>query len=323
MNGMQKPTFIVGIRRSGSTLWRRILEQNKEIAVFGEMQFLWPWERDFSDFLKRDIGDLSNDKNVLKMIEIIFSNPPLPHISFLKLRWGFWESLRKINDKELRDRICSRILNSDRSIESIFKALTEETTKHLGYDRFAIKFPVYFNHIPTLLKWYPNAKIVHITRDPRAIAASKKNDPGGTAKLKAKYPKYSYLIEKAMTVFVIFQYNWSAKVHNKYKYLKNYKLFKYEDLLWDPKNTIRELCNFSDLQFKEEMLSPSKGRVSSIDGRKRSGFDKRAAYRWKEKLTPLEEKIVTLFTKRSMKILEYNPSIHPIFQEIKIYNNVE
>jgi len=323
MEEIKKPIFIVGIRRSGSTLWRRILERNKDIAVFGEMQFLWPWERDFSDFLKRDIGDLSNDKNVLKMIRIIFSDSPPPHISFLKLRWGFWELLREINDGDLESIIHVRILESDRSLGSIFRALLEETTKYLGYTRFAVKFPVYFNRISTLMKWYPNAKIIHISRDPRAITASKKNDPGGTAKLKAKYPKYSYLIEKAMTVFVIFQYNWSAKVHNKYKYLKNYKLFKYEDLLWDPENTIRELCNFSDLRFKEEMLSPSKGRVSSIDGRKRSGFDKKAAYRWKEKLTPLEEKIVTLFTKRSMKILEYDPSVHPIFQEIKIYNNAE
>lgn len=313
MNGIDSPIFIVGIRRSGSTLWRRILEKNGDLAVYGEMQFLWPWEKDFPFFLRKYVGNLSIDENIKRMVDFIFSDHP-PKIRLLELRWGFWETLRKNNDEELKEAIIKRITESNRSIESVFKAITEETTKHLGFQRYMIKFPVYFNHVHTLLEWYPKSKIVHITRDPKAISMSKKNDPGGTARLKSKYPYLSYLLEKAMTLFVVYQYNWSARVHNAYKSNSNYALFHYENLLLDPEKTIKELCEFTGLTYNKEMLFPSKGRFSSIDGKRRSGIDKKSGIRWKKKITPFEKKFITFCTKKSMEKLEYDPTTHLIFR---------
>lgn len=317
MSGIEEPIFIVGIRRCGSTLWRRIFEKNDNLAVYGEMQYLWPWEKDFPFFLRRYIGSLSIDENVDKIVDLIFLDPP-PRIRLLGLRWGFWETIRSINDEKLKGAIIKRIKESDRSIESVFKALSEETTKYLGSNRFVIKFPVYFNHINKLLDWYPNSKIVHITRDPRAISMSKKNDPGGTSRLKAKFPHLSYFLEKIMILFVIFQYNWSAMVHKKYKNNCNYALFHYEDLLLDSEKIIKELCKFTGLSYNEEMLFPSKGRLSSISGNSRDGIDKKSGRLWVEKITPLEKKLITSCTKKSMEKLEYNPETHQIFRMEKI-----
>jgi len=312
MNEIDKPIFIVGIRRSGSTLWRRIFEKNDEVAVYGEMQFLWPWEKDFPFFIRKYVRDLSNDKNIIKMIDSIFSNNP-PRIRLMNLRWSFWEFLRKVNDDKLKKAIIARINKSDRSVENIFKAFIEETTKYLGFKRCIVKFPMYFNHINTLLSWYPNSKIIHITRDPRAISLSKKNDSGGTARLKLKYPYFSNILEKIMILFVIFQYNWSARIHIKFKNNENYALFQYEDLLLNPKKTISKLCDFTGLKYSNEMLNPSEGRFSSIDGKSRKGIEKKLGYQWKKNISPFEMKFITFFTKKSMKKMKYDGSSHDIF----------
>lgn len=313
MDKISKPIFIVGIRRSGSTLWRRILEKNDRIMVYGEMQYLWPWEKDFNFFLKKNIGEFSDDEKIKKMVDLIFSNPP-PNLRLFDLRLGFWEFLRENNNSELKEKITNRIIKSDRSIGSIFKAILEETTKNMGFERYAIKFPVYFNYIDKLLDWYPESRIVHITRDPRAIYVSKKNDPGGTARLKSKYPYFKYPIEKFMVFFVIYQYNWSAKIHGEFKRLKNYTLFHYEDLLYNPEKTIQGLCNFLDLVYDKEMLFPSRGRFSSVTGLQREGIEKKSGYHWKDNINYFEEKIITVFTKKSMKKMDYDPLIHPIFE---------
>jgi len=311
---MDNPIFIVGLPRSGSTLWAKIIERNENILRFREMFFLRPWGKDFRYFYRKKVGDLSVENNISKMITLIFSDEKTFGID-----GTFWEDMGKFNDDKLKEKIHKKILESDKSLENIFKIIIEETTKFKGYDRCFVKFPVYFNYISKLLEWYPQCKIIHITRDPRAIAISKTNDPGGTQKLIKKYSQInhiSYFIKKIMIVFVIFQYNWESKVHIKCKKFKNYALFRYEDLLLNPEKTIRELCEFSEIEFNKKMLYPGGGEESSLTGKKRKGFDKKAASRWEKAISPFEKKIVTFFTKNSMKRFGYDPVCHPVFKDV-------
>ena len=111
MKEIERPIFIVGIRRGGSTLWRRIFEKNNNLAVYGEMQFLWPWEKDFSFFLRKYVGNLKADENIRRLVDLMFSDPP-PRIRLLELRMGFWETLRKNNDEELKEKIINRLTKS-------------------------------------------------------------------------------------------------------------------------------------------------------------------------------------------------------------------
>lgn len=311
---MDNPIFIVGLPRSGSTLWAKILEKNENILRFREMFFLRPWRKDFRYFYRKKVGDLSINKNISKMITLIFSDKKKSGIDET-----FWEDIGKLNNENLKDKLYNRIKESDRSIESIFKIIIEETTKFKGYNRCFVKFPVNFNYIPKLLQWYPQCKVLHITRDPRATAISKTNDPGGTARLIKRYSQIShlsYFIKKIMIFFVIFQYNWESKVHIKCKKYQNYKLFRYEDLLLNPEKTIRELCDFSEIEFNKKMLYPGEGEESSLTGKKRKGFDKKAASRWKKVISPFEKKIVTFFTKNSMERFGYDPICHPVFKDV-------
>ena len=118
--------------------------------------------------------------------------------------------------------------------------------------------------LPELLNWFPDCKIVHITRDPRALAMSKTNDPSGTAIKVVEHPRLAWLIRKSAVWFTIAQYRQDARsCIGSSSDLPNYRLFRYEDLLFDPEKTLRELCGFIEVEFSEAMLEPQSGRTTS------------------------------------------------------------
>jgi hypothetical protein len=78
-------------------------------------------------------------------------------------------------------------------------------------------------------------------------------------------------------------------------------------LLRDPEKTVRELCSFLEIDFDEAMTTPKSGQASSVTGQKSSGFNLEAAFRWEQKLSSFDRKLIRLLTRNSMRRLEYFP----------------
>jgi hypothetical protein len=148
---------------------------------------------------------------------------------------------------------------------------------------------------------------------------SKSNDPSGTAIKIVEHPHLGWLIRKVTVCLTIIQYRLSAKRHLQFKQLSNYRLFRYEDLLAEPGRVLRELCEFIEIDFREEMLEPQKGRhehqPSSLTGKRQKAFDSAAATRWRTVISRADYWLISLLTRRSMKKVGYNPRTHPIFRE--------
>jgi hypothetical protein len=274
--------------------------------------------KDFRYFLKTQVGDLSVDENVDKMVEMCFSKQNVPGLD--NTFWRF-ENIEAVKNPKLKNEISREIKKSDRSLGAIAKILLEEITRFSGCTRACVKFPVDVGHIPELVAWFPDCKVMHITRDPRAMAMSKTNDPSGTALRIRKHPHLAWLIRKMAVWFVIAQYRWTARLHVRFKDLRNYKLFRYEDLLAQPEKVLKELCEFVETDFTEDMLEPQKGRhehqPSSLTGKQQKAFDPSAAIRWRTVISRFDKWIITVLTKQGMKKLGYNPKTHPIFQVVK------
>jgi hypothetical protein len=203
---------------------------------------------------------------------------------------------------------------------AVAKAILEELTRFSGCERYCVKFPVDVMHMPVLIEWFPDCKIVHITRDPRALAMSKTNDPSGTAIKAIEHPRLAWFIRKASIWLAVLQYRLAAKLHLRFKSIKNYGLFRYEDLLAEPEKTLRELCAFIEVKFTPEMLAPQKGRhehqPSSLTGKRQKAFDAAAAIRWRTIISPIDCWLISCFTRRSMRKLGYDPKSHPIFRKV-------
>jgi Sulfotransferase family len=313
---MKNPIFIVGPHRSGSTVWHNLVAMCPGIMRLTDPRFLSERRhKDFRYFLKTQAGDLSVDANVDKMVEWCFSKKSIPG-----LEGAFWrfENIEAANDPRLKREISHRIKQSDRSLGAIARTIIEEITRFSGCTRACVKFPVDVGHITELLAWFPDCKVMHITRDPRAMAMSKTNDPSGTALMTREYPHLAWPIRKLAVWFVIAQYRWTARLHWRFKDRSNYRLFRYEDLLAQPEKVLRELCDFIETDFTEDMLEPQKGRhehqPSSLTGKQQKALDARAAVRWQTIISPIDKWLITVLTKQSMRRLGYNPKTHLIFQ---------
>ena len=308
---MENPIFVIGLPRSGSTLWENIIAESPEVLRLAEMLFLTPWKKDFRYFLRKHVGSLSREQNVARMVDLILSKRGLDGI-----KASFWrfENIGAIKKHGFREALIEGIIGSERSLGSIFKTLLEKITQFSGYKRCCVAFPVYPNHVPNLIEWYPACRIVHVTRDPRAIAASKTNDPSGTAVLIKRYPHLKWVIRRMMILFVVVQYIWTSRLHAKFKPYDNYMLFHYEDLLVNPEGTIRELCDFIGVEFVASMLEPKEGMPSSITGKRYAGISTRAAMHWKRVLSRFEKLMVTWLTRSSMKRFDFDPETHPIYR---------
>jgi len=313
---MESPIFIVGLHRSGSTLWHNLVSMCPGIMRLTDPRFLGERRhKDFRHFLKTEAGGLSIEENVDKMVEICFSRQNVPGLD--STFWRF-ENIDAGQSPELKKKISRKIKQSDRSLGAIAKIFLQEITEFSGYERACVKFPVDVGHIPELVAWFPDCKIIHITRDPRAMAMSKTNDPAGTAIRVLEHPRLAWVIRKLAMWFVIAEYRWTARLHLRFRDLSNYRLFRYEDLLAEPEKVLRQLCAFIEVDFTEDMLQPQKGRhehqPSSLTGKQQKAFDANAAVRWQTVISAFDKWIITVLTKQSMKRLNYDPDRHPIFR---------
>lgn len=315
---MQAPVFIVGPHRAGSTLWHNLIAMTPGMLRLPEARFLGrPWQQDFRFFLRREVGNLADDANVDRLVRLCLSRRHIPGLG--GAMWKF-KDIVIVDDPRLEQALATRIKESDRTIGSVASILLDELTRFSGCTRACVKFPAEVRHIPTLVRWFPDCRVVHITRDPRALGMSKANDPSGTAIKVAAHPRLAWAIRKAALALVINQYRLSARMHSRCKGMENYRLFRYEDLLAEPRQVLVELCEFIGNDFREEMLEPQKGQHehqrSSITGKQQKGFDPAAAVRWRKVISPFDDRLILRFTRDAMAQLDYDPETHPILRKV-------
>jgi hypothetical protein len=304
--------FIVGIPRSGSTLWTRIIQNDESILAFNEMHFLSRNQKDFRHFIRAYAGDLSTDTGLHKLIEALMDES-----CTTGLRGGFWISLRNSEPDKLAAKLYARLSKTDRSLPELFRALIEEVTLIRGYSRCIVKFPLHIMLTNRLFDWCPNSPVIHISRDPCALAASKTNDPGGTAR-RLQGNRWLQIPLRVLTdIYIIHQYNISARVHASLKGKSSYDLYQYEDLMQDPQAVLNRLCKFAGLSYSDAMHNPKPGQKSSLTGEARGGLDRVTAARWQQTLTVVEARVIRSLTAGASRRLGYAADAHPVYQKME------
>lgn len=289
--------FIVGSGRSGTTLLVNILNKHKEICISNQMHFMGHLARPGVRQKMKDF-DLSDDDNVRGLVEFMYTKP--------FAGGSYWRWLHNNVEPEA---LLQQILNTDRSQRAIFSLLMRLRAK--GETILGEKTPDHIHYVPTLLEWFPKARIIHTFRDPRAVFVSefqyRWNQPG----LKRFPYKQLRPIKPLYSLFILFHMSleWflAANYHSKYKerYPDNYYLLKFEDLIRDPENQLRQLCNFLGVEFQKEMLEQKVINTGFTSRRGKAGFDKQAVDRWKDHIGPLSRTWFLLWGKKHLKEFGY------------------
>jgi Sulfotransferase family len=293
--------FIVGSYRTGTTLLRHTLSCSKDVELGGETHFFKHkhlTRRGYRDDFRR-VGDLSTDAGAKAVVDYIYNNIH---------RQGFWQWLRENVDQQ---EFLQRLLETDRTERALFDLMLTfyANDKPIRGE----KTPSHIYDVPTLLEWFPDAKIIHTFRDPRAIYVSNKKKRSKKQNVALPYrllKQSSVIFEVFLSLNVLVTWLRIVRLHHRYQqlYAANYYLSRYEDLITDPHTHLDKICRFLEIDFTQEMLEQTVVN-SSFGSRQdqKQGFDVSAIDRWRDHIHPVINKWFILWCKKYLVEFGYQP----------------
>jgi hypothetical protein len=138
------------------------------------------------------------------------------------------------------------------AIGIVFRAYAER----FGKQRWGDKRPAYLLNMDILLWMFPDAQIIHIIRDGRDCVASMKEQPWHRGGVNHAISQWRRGMEAG----------WRAS-----KKLRADQYFEvyYEQLVADPENQLRKLCDFIGEEYVPEMAEPSRAAAVAVPQRKK------------------------------------------------------
>jgi len=269
--------FIVGHHRGGTTLLQSMLSSHSRITIPPETQyFLEVWPR------RERFGELGDDATRKRIANFLQSQD----CSMRNLKLDF-------------DKVAAE-LRSNADYSDLFVAMLTVWAKSRDKPRVGDKSPGYMRSVPFIAELYPKAKFIASLRDPRAVVNSELNAKWG-----------------ALSVDQIAR-RWRRIVECHYELERSlspdrYLMLRYEDLVRDPEQNLRRVCEFLGEPFEPAMLRYYERPASEL------GFDESENWKlntlkplnpgrldaWKESLTEKQIDLIERAAAPHLKSLHY------------------
>lgn len=219
--------FVIGKERSGTTLLQVILNGHPNISAPPESRFIMLFYSRYGNIREWTEKDLSN-----------FCNDIFKEKAF-KRDWSIDKSLLLSSFLAAKEIATYPLL-----CKLVFYHFSPEKEISLFFD----KNPIYCNYLPQLANLFPGAKYIHLVRDYRANIVSHRR---------------VFMIKRGRDI----SYRWlkmNMQVENA-KALSpgNFFTIKYEDLVSNPEKIGKQLCQFFDIPFYENMVKEHSKNVYS------------------------------------------------------------
>ncbi len=266
------PIFVVGNSRSGTTLMGNILGLNPNILTFEELHFF---------------GTLWSGKERHKVLDLTQAES-----LFAKLLAIQDEDVISYKDPQLfmteAKTAIAPLREQSFTATDILQAFLTYTTKKNGKNIPCEQTPRNVLYISELLEIYPHCHIINMVRDPRDVLLSQKYKWKirflGASNIPYREALRSWANYHAITMSKL----WNVAINAADKHSGSDRLItiRFEDLVTQPEQILRQVCSFIDIEFIPEMLqvSQSEGGVSShkkiTPGQK--GIDSSVISKWKK-----------------------------------------
>jgi len=210
------PFFVVGAQRSGTTMLRLMLNAHSRLCVPFESRFIPDFHRRLAAF-----GDLSKLDNQRALLDAIAED-------------AFVRKGRLIPDKDAV--LAHKPQDYAQLVHGIFAALAESE----GKARWGDKTPSYVLDMDTLWTLFPGCRFIHLVRDGRDVALSMRSVSWGSPDL----------------LRVAQDWRWKVTMGRKMGHMVpgHYLEIHFEDLVAEPRATLRRVCEFIGERFEDSML---------------------------------------------------------------------
>jgi len=299
MNKNYTLLFINGLYRSGTAFLSRLIDAFPSTYIY-EDGFRFPYY-----YLLDSEKSIIFPRDMQKKKELHLDRPPQNFLIFIE---NLQTEIRNMPlNVDLREKLLEsvNIPQGGKTFLEIAEAIFDKTQEFSKASVVGTKTTHQHNYINDMLKFFPYAKWIEITRDPRAIYCSAK--ASHTADLKFICEIWNDAIEAYQNI------------DNKYK--DRFLLVKYEDLILYPENAVSSIQKFLDLSFEPKFFLTNlvlkrndNSSWFSNSSYKSDGifwgdvgvktaeyFDKRPVFRWRSILNRLEKCIILNRCKANME----------------------
>lgn len=217
-----RPIFVLGCPRSGTTLIQLMLSAHPRIAIPPETRFVIPAYR-----RRREWGDLGKAENRRALASWLVDSD------------GTWFADLGLPAEE----ITAAIVDGPPTLGSAIGTVLRAYAHKFGKPRWGDKYPPYHQDVPALLRMFPDAQFIHIVRDGRDCVASLKRMPWFRGDVLRAAHTWAYAIDAGR--------HWSRRLG-----AGSWHEVIYERLVRDPRAELGALCTFLGEGFAEEMCAP-------------------------------------------------------------------
>lgn len=211
------PVVVLGVSRSGTTLLKEMLDRSSQLAIPSESYF---------------IPQLYDRHGERPQREAILAD--LGRLDRIR-EWG-------VTAEQLAVR-----LPAEPSFSQAIQAVYHLYAERQGATRFGDKTPAYMQRLDLLERVFPGARYVHILRDGRDAALS-------FLAMRRK-PRFNWSRPRRIAGFAC---AWRLEIEGARRFAAGvpgrYLELRYEDLVAEPEERLRELCAFLRLPFEPQLL---------------------------------------------------------------------
>jgi len=291
-----RPVFICGHPKSGTSLLRNLLDGHPQLVVYPEESLFFrrflPAARDKELAEKLNLAD--------ELLIHIFtwnqgSSPPsqegFPDRDYSAFPF---EQVRQA----FRQRVGGQTRHEGELLSAAVLAFGEVSGQIEGARWWVEKTPYNETYAEQIFAWWPEARCIHIVRDPRDNYAS----------YRQKHPDWNAKV---------FARNWANSTQqgsrNQDRFGQDrYWILTYETFVQSPEETIRKLCQFLEIQERPALRQPTRAGQSwagnSMFQDQFSGISAAAVNRWQENLDPTDVLIIEAITGHLMARLGFRQS---------------
>lgn len=267
---MGKKIFVLGNSRSGTTMLARMLDKHDLITDLNELHYIEELVtgEEFNSELT-----LSSEK-ALKLGAKLIS----------RIEDGYFHSTLDSKYIELAAKILGvNDGNSSVTSSKVYELITETYANQRSCEFTIDQTPRNVFYVPEILQQMPTAKIIALIRDPRDICLSQKGK-WRRRFLGAKIPMTESFRAWANYNPIITAKIWksAARAITTSANDFNVMVVKYEDLVKEPENRLREICKYLNVTYDPSMIAIEKvGSSVQKDKLGSRGVDKSRVEAWR------------------------------------------
>ena len=253
---------------------RHVLSEHPDLAIGPETHFLGTWLERFPRLLDADAATFE------EFFAEFTADPG-------------WHRFRIERDELYRRATAGGVPDA----RTLFGTIMSIHARRLGKPRVGEKTPNHFAHLDRILEWYPDARIVFMVRDPRAVLAS-------VLTLEREWAHETPMHWASVWVSTIDHLD---RVRDD----QRVRVVKYEHLVADPETELASLLEFLDLEpvpgFGAVRSDDAKGTFAYASLNPRGVIRAGSVDRWREVLSGGQIADVECIARRHMLREGYTP----------------